>query len=365
MGLRFARFLSGGAAAVLLLAGCNGGTVLEPETNAGLGTAPELAAVSALEEVCATVDFESLVHGDEIASVSVPELELAFNVTVWPANSGLPVARAYSTDTMSPPGDPFLAWAGSASSCPECLGQGHVLVVEDGAGFGSGGASDFGGTFFLDGFTQPDVKLQEVTAIAASSFDASHQLRIDAEQVASSVAANGSVQRLIPNSSPTITSFVELVILSSARGGFDDLRMCRMMDVTEDPGTVDPGGEGCPVSFWKNGGQPDAWEGTGIGPDARLENYIAALPAQLSRPEQNMDPAGLSFEQSLRLRGSGVNRLLREAAASYLNAASSEVNFDLTTEEVVALVRAAVDGGDVQNSTKTLAGFNHQACPFD
>ena len=365
MGLRFAPFASGVAAAVLLLAGCNGGTVLDPETDAGFGSAPELAAVSALEEVCATVDFESFMHGDEIASVSVPELELAFNVTVWPANSGLPIARAYSTDTMSPPGDSFLAWAGSASSCPECLGQGHVLVVEDGAGFASGGASDFGGTFFLDGFTQPDVKLHEVTAIAASSFDASHQLRIDAEQLASSLAANGSVQRLIPDSRPTITSFVELVILSSARGGFDDLRMCRLMEVPGDPGTDVPGGEGCPVSFWKDGGQSEAWEGTGIGPDARLGEYLAALPAGLARPEQDQDPAGLSFEQSLRLRGSGVNRLLREAAASYLNAASTGVNFDLTTAEVEALVRAAVEGGDIKTPTKTLAGFNHQACPFD
>ena len=365
MGLRFARFPSGGAAAVLLLAGCNGGTVLDPETDAGFGGAPELAAVSAFEEVCATVDFESLMHGDEIASVTVPELELAFNVTVWPANSGLPIARAYSTDTMSPPGDPFLAWAGSASSCPECLGRGHVLVVEDGAGFPSGGASDFGGTFFLDGFTQPDVKLHEVTVVAAGSFDASHQLRIDAEQVASSLAANGSVQRLIPESRPTITSFVELVILSSAQGGFDDLRLCRLMEVSDDPGTDDPGGEGCPVSFWKNGAQTEAWEGTGIGPDARLEDHLALLPAELARPEQALDPAGLSFEQSLRLRGSGVNRLLREAAASYLNAASSGVSFDLTMEEVEALVRAAVESGDPKSQTKTLAGYNHQACPFD
>ena len=365
MGLRFARFPTGGAAAVLLVAGCNGGTVLDPDTDAGFGGSPELAAVSALEEVCATVDFESAMHGDQIASVSVPELELDFNVTVWPANSGLPIARAYSTDTMSPPGDPFLAWAGSASSCPECLGQGNVLVVEDGAGFASGGASDFGGTFFLDGFTQPDVSIREVTAVAATSFDASHQLRVDAEQVASSLAANGSIQRLVPGSSPTITSFVELVIFSSARGGFDDLRLCRLMEVADDPGTLDPGGEGCPVSFWKNGGQTGAWEGTGIGPDARLDDYLAALPAKLARPEQDQDPAALSFDQSLRLRGGGVNRLLREAAASYLNAASSEVNFDLTTEEVEALVRNALEGDDLKNPTKTLAGFNHQACPFD
>jgi hypothetical protein len=364
MGLRFARFPSGAAAAVLVLASCNGGTVLDPETEAGFGSAPELAAVPVLEEVCATVDFESLVHGDEIASVSVPELELAFNVTVWPTNSGLPIARAYSTDTMSPPGDPFLAWAGSASSCPECLGRGNVLVLEDGAGFASGGASDFGGTFFLDGFTQPDVELHEVTAIA-TSFEASHQLRIDAEQVASSVASDGSVQRLIPDSSLTIASFVELVILSSARGGFDDLRICRLMEVTDAPPTVDPGGEGCPVSFWKIEGQTEAWQGTGIGPDTRMGDHLASLPAELARPEQDQAPAGLSFEQSLRLRGSGVNRLLREAAASYLNAASSAVNFDLTTEEVEAVVRSVVEGGDLKTATKTLAGFNHQACPFD
>lgn len=365
MRLRFVRFLPGCAAMLSLVAGCSGSTVLDPEPDAGFRDGAELAAVVALEEVCATVDFESLLHGDEIAVVSVPELDLAFNVTVWPANSGLPIARAYSTDTMSPPGDPFLAWAGSASSCPDCLGRGNVLVVEDGAGFASGGASDFGGTFFLDGFTQSDVKFHEVTALAATSFDASHQLRIDAEQVASSVAAGGSVQRLIPDSAPTITSFVELVILSSARGGFDDLRLCRLMEVVDEPGTAEQGGEGCPVSFWKNGKRQLAWEGTGIGPGTRLADYLPALPEELSRPEQTSNPAELSFTQALQLRGAGVNRLLREAAASYLNAASGEVNFDLTAEEIEALVRSAVDSGDPGDPTKTLAGFNHQACPFD
>ena len=365
MRLRLAHSLPWSAAIVLLVSGCSGSTVLDPEPDAGLHGASALAAVTTAEEVCATVDFESFVHGDQVTVVTVPELDLAFNVSVWPANSGRPIARAYSTDTTSPPGDPFLAWAGSASSCPDCLGRGSVLVIEDGDGFASGGASDFGGTFFLDRFSQPDVMLREVTAVSAAAFDASHQLRIDAELLVSSAAANGSVQTLIPDPAPTITAFVELVILSSAQGGFDDLQLCRLMEVDEGPDPSEQGGEGCPVSFWKNGGRSEAWEGTGIGPGSRLADFLAALPVELARPEQQQAPAALSFEQSLELRGSGVNRLLREAAAALLNAASAGVSFDLTMDEVEELVRAAVESGDLKNPTKTLAGFNHQACPFD
>lgn len=354
-------------AVLLVAAGCGSETVLAPDSGLVGPIGPDgqpLAAVGTLEEVCAVIDFESYTHGDEISSVQVPELEVSFDITVWPANSGLPSARIYSTDSMSPPGDAFLAWAGTGATCPACLGLGNVLVLEDRDGFANAGASDFGGTFFLDGFTQPDVRLRSVKAVS-SSFDASHQVWVDAEQLAASSNAEGGVQTLVPSSEPPITSFVELVILSSAKGGFDDLQLCRMMETTEDPGESEQGGEGCNVSFWEKSGNSDAWNGTGVLPDARLLDLLGATPAELAKPEQMISPSELSIEQALRLKGGKVNRLVREAAAAYLNAVSSDVSFDLTAAEVESIFRGGLDGGDEKSATKTLAGFNHQVCPLD
>ncbi|MEJ2482143.1 MAG: PAS domain S-box protein, partial [Gemmatimonadota bacterium] len=257
------------AAMLLVVVGCGEDNVFAPDADRVGPDGQPLAAIGAVEEVCAVVDFESLSHGDPLTVMDVPELELSFHVTPWPVNSSLPSARIYSTDTMSPPGDPFLAWAGTGATCLECLGLGNVLVFEDGAGFDSGGASEDGGTFFLDAFTQPDVRIRDVKAVAAST-DASHQVWIDAEWMASTSAALGAVQTLTPTSEPPITNFVELVVRSGARGGFDDLQLCRMMETSEDPGESEQGGEGCPVGFWKQAGNSAAWNETGILPDRTI-----------------------------------------------------------------------------------------------
>ncbi|MCL7982577.1 MAG: hypothetical protein M8862_08645 [marine benthic group bacterium] len=355
------------AAVLLVVVGCGDESVLAPDSDPLGPIGPDgqpLAAIGTVEEICTVLDFESFSHGDILTSIQVPELELSFDLTAWPANSGLPSSRIYSTDTMAPPGDPFLAWAGSGATCPECLGLGNVLVLEDGAGFSNQGASDFGGTFFLDGFSQPDVRLRSVKAVSAS-FDASHQVWVDAEQLATSSAALGAVQELVPAVEPPITSFVELVILSSAKGGFDDLQLCRMMETTEDPGESEQGGEGCTVSFWKKTGNSAAWTAIGLPPQTPIEELLGDVPEELANPEQKLTPSELSIEQALRLRGGKVNRLVREAAAAYLNAASPDVSFDLTTAEVETLFRGALDGGKQDPATKTLAGFNHQVCPLD
>ncbi len=365
MRLRFEYSLLGSAGALVLLAGCNGGSVLEPDRDSSFEGGMPLAAVAAVEEVCATIDFEAYAHGDQLPSITVPELELDFNVTVWPTNGGLASARVYDTDTMSPPGDPFLAWAGAGSTCSECVGAGNVLVVEDGTGFDTGGASDFGGTFFLDRFSQPDVRIRGLTAIGAGSFDDSHLLLVDAEPLGSSLASAGGVQTLTPSSEPAIQDFVELVVLSSAQGGFDDLMLCRMMEVPEEPGGTQGGGEGCGFSFWRNPRNGDSWTGTGLSPELNLADVLGAIPATLAKPEQNLAPAELTLAQSLGLRGSGVNRLLRETVAAMLNAETDGVKFDLTPDRVIELYSTAIAGGDIGGTAKTLKQYNNQVCPLD
>jgi hypothetical protein len=138
-----------------------------------------------------------------------------------------------------------------------------------------------------------------------------------------------------------------------------------MMETTEDPGESEQGGEGCTVSFWKNAGSSDAWNQSGILPQTRIEEILGTVPVELANPEQKLTPAELSIEQALRLRGGKVNRLVREAAAAYLNAMSPEVSFDLTAAELETIFRGALDSGDHHPATKTLAGFNHQVCPLD
>ena len=157
MRLRFGHSLVGSAGALFLLVGCNGGSVLEPDRDSSFDGGMPLAAVAAVEEVCATIDFESLAHGDQVVSMTVPELELQFNVAAWPSNGGLASARVYDTDTMSPPGDPFLAWAGAGSSCPGCLGAGNVLVVEDGPTVTHGGMTTGAGTIAAERYGAAEI----------------------------------------------------------------------------------------------------------------------------------------------------------------------------------------------------------------
>ena len=346
---------------LLALAGCHGDGVLAPD-----GLPRPAAAVGTPEEVCATIDFDALTHGEAVGAITVPELELSFSVTVWPSNGGLPVARAYDTDVPAPPGDAFLAWSGDGAGCPACGGLGRVLVVEDGAGFATGGASDFGGTFFLDGFTQAGAWVRSVTAVNAAEYEGSHRLYVDAEPLASSSAAAGSIQTLTPSAEPTIGSFVELVILSGARGGLDDLVMCRMMEPSgDDEGSLPAGGEGCGAGFWKNPRNMDHWEGTGLTPADGVGAALGGTPDGFRRPEQAVDPATLSLVEALRLRGPGVNQLVRQAAAALLNATSDGVSYDLRAEEVRDAYLEALAGGDVPGTADLLAALNEQSCPLD
>ena len=366
MRLRFEHSRLGSVCALLLLTGCSGGSVLEPDRDSSLEGGIPLAAVASTEEVCATIDFESLAHGDLVASMAVPELELEFMVAVWPSNGGLSNARVYDTDTMSPPGDPFLAWAGAGSTCPECVGSGNLLVFEDGTGFEAGGASDFGGTFFLDGFSQPDVRIRGLTAVGAGSFDDSHFMLIDAEPLASSVASAGSVQPLTPSSEPVVQSFVELVVLSSAQGGFDNLMLCRMMEMVEEPGGgSEGGGEGCGFSYWKDPKHGASWSGTGLSPESNVIDVLGNVPTKLARPEHGLESQELNLAQSLELRGAGVNKLLKESVTAMLNAEASGVDFDLSAGQVTKLYMEALNGGDLTGTTKTLKQYNNQVCPLD
>jgi hypothetical protein len=96
-----------------------------------------------------------------------------------------------------------------------------------------------------------------------------------------------------------------------------------------------------------------------------LADLLGAVPATLAKPEQNLAPAELTLAQSLGLRGSGVNRLLRETVAAMLNAETDGVKFDLTPDRVIELYSTAIAGGDIGGTAKILKQYNNQVCPLD
>lgn len=123
------------------------------------------------------------------------------------------------------------------------------------------------------------------------------------------------------------------------------------------------GGEGCTPGFWRQEHHFDSWEGHAPGDDLAS---VFDIPSdlELQRPE-TADPEDLTLLEGLELRGGGVNALVRHAVAALLNAASGDVDFDLTESEVVEAFNAAVDGGDVEGTKDALEAFNEQGCPLD
>ena len=146
---------------------------------------------------------------------------------------------------------------------------------------------------------------------------------------------------------------------------------------------IPTGGEGCTPGGWKNhyGQQQgngrnvhyaaDWWQHTvyatgdkfyevfGQG-DSTKEDIIMALALE--------NPVGgtvgeRTLLEALNTNGGGLNALLRHATAALLNASSSEVDYDLTVQQVLDDFWAAVNGGDIEGTHKKFEGFNEQGCP--
>jgi hypothetical protein len=105
--------------------------------------------------------------------------------------------------------------------------------------------------------------------------------------------------------------------------------------VTPPPPPPPPGGEGCTPGFWKNLKQHgEFWT---LDPDAPVSSiFSAATGASGSQ----------SLIEALENGGAGVDALLRQAVAAVLSARAPAVDYPFTEAEIVALVNAAIAGGD-------------------
>jgi hypothetical protein len=118
--------------------------------------------------------------------------------------------------------------------------------------------------------------------------------------------------------------------------------------------------EGCTPGFWKQEQHFDAWA---IPQNTQLE-AIFDVPNSLNLDTQ-------TFLQALNFNGGGgveggARVLLRAAVAAYLNAANDEIDFPLTTAQVVSQVNTALASNNRETMltlAATLDRYNNLGCP--
>lgn len=106
--------------------------------------------------------------------------------------------------------------------------------------------------------------------------------------------------------------------------------------------------EGCGHGFWKKPSR--VW--TGFSRNQTVGSVFAGLPSGI---------ASLTLSNALTQGGGGLSALMRQAVAALLNAENSDVDYPLTTAQVIEMVNEAIANEDaaIESLKDTLDGFNN------
>jgi len=112
----------------------------------------------------------------------------------------------------------------------------------------------------------------------------------------------------------------------------------------------DVGDHGCTPGFWKN--QTNVWSGFSPG-----DSFNAVFGVNYN--------SSLTLGDALSLGGGGFDALARHATAALLGAAHPDVDYGLTSSEIIALVQQAFATNDPEPTKNTLDGLNNAGCSID
>jgi hypothetical protein len=115
--------------------------------------------------------------------------------------------------------------------------------------------------------------------------------------------------------------------------------------------TPKPGDQGCTLGYWKQV-HLNTW--TGYSTSDLFDQVFGV----------NYKPT-LTLLGALNLGGGGYAALARQAAAALLNASNPNVNFGLTSGQIVGLVQKAFTTGEPEQIKNEIAAFNEVNCPID
>ena len=118
--------------------------------------------------------------------------------------------------------------------------------------------------------------------------------------------------------------------------------------------TVEGGGEGCTPGYWRQEHHFDSYPAPPYSPDTLFVDAfgVDAFPGQ-------------TLSEVTRAKGGGLNALGRHAVAALLNAASGDVDYDRTPDQVIDSFAAAYASGDYEFLKNLFESFNEQGCPLN
>jgi hypothetical protein len=154
------------------------------------------------------------------------------------------------------------------------------------------------------------------------------------------VVNNGSTSTTtVPG--PSVTEFI-----SGASGGSLRGALAEFFNEGE------AGFQGCTPGYWKQSHHFDSWPAPYTPGTAFSAVFENAFP-------------GKTLQQVLSQGGGGLKALGRHLVAALLNAASGDVNYNLSTGDVIGDFNAAFPGGDYEGLKGRLERFNEQGCPLN
>jgi hypothetical protein len=123
--------------------------------------------------------------------------------------------------------------------------------------------------------------------------------------------------------------------------------------------------QGCTPGYWKTDQHLDSWVGTGYSPTQTVES-VFDVPDSFGLDNVTLR-AALSLQGGNTLAGK-AEILLRAGVAALLNAGSPNVDYPLTTAQVISQVNTALNSGSASAMTtaaSSLDAKNNLGCPLN
>ncbi|MBI5461684.1 MAG: hypothetical protein HY941_05805 [Gammaproteobacteria bacterium] len=120
-------------------------------------------------------------------------------------------------------------------------------------------------------------------------------------------------------------------------------------------------GQGCTPGYWKQDQHFDSWPSA----YAPSTTFSSVFGRDISIRFDKQTITNPTLLQALSAQGGNINAAARHTVAALLNSASTDVDYDLSTSDVISLFQSNYPDGELDDMKDRLAKYNEQGCPLN